>query len=264
MTSFVRGVLRLVAASLVVAGLATTAATASGAASGPAITVTPSTGLHNREIVKISGSGFSKNTDLAIVECNPSVFGGSPKACDAAGSIQLKTGSGGSFPATNFTVLAGKVGDSVCGTNAANATCYIFVSPPNNTSFANVGDATIKFTVPSIAVKPASKLHGGEVVSVTGQGFSAKVALDITECTPALLSGTSTTNACTTKHMVAVTATAAGRFGPTTFKVVSGKVGKGNCGTTAKTLTCYVRVAPAKATGLNIATAAVKFSMPAM
>jgi hypothetical protein len=264
MTRFVRSGLRLAAASLVVAGLVATAAASSEAASSPSITVSPNTGLHNKQVVKISGSGFSKNTDLAIVECNPSVFSANPKACNAAGAIQLKTGSGGSFPATNFTVVAGKVGDGQCGTSPSTATCYIFASPPNNTSFANVGDSTIKFTVTTIAVKPSTKLHGGEAVSVTGQGFSARVALDITECTPAVLNGASTKTACTKKHMVAVTATAAGRLGPTTFKVVSGQVGNGNCGTTAKTLTCYIRVAPVKVTGINVATAAVKFALPTM
>jgi hypothetical protein len=262
MTRFVRGALRLAAASLVVAGLVTTTAVASEALSLPSITVSPSAGLHNGQVVKISGSGFPKNTDLAVVECNPTVFTGSPKACNAAGAIQLKTGSGGSFPATNFTVVAGKVGDGSCGTKAADATCYIFVSPPKNTSFTNVGDSTLKFSV--IAVKPSANLHGGAAVSLSGQGFSAKVALDVTECTPAILTGASSTTACTTKHMVAVTASAAGGFGPTTFKVVSGKVGNGNCGTTARTLTCYVRVAPAKARGLNVATAAVKFMLPTM
>jgi hypothetical protein len=80
-----------------------------------------------------------------------------------------------------------------------------------------------------------------------------------------VLTGASPKTVCTKKHMVAVTTTSAGRFGPTTFKVVSGKVGNGNCGTTARTLTCYVRVSPVRATTVvNTAVTQIKFKMPAM
>ncbi len=53
-----------------------------------------------------------------------------------------------------------------------------------------------------------------------------------------------------------------GTFPKTSFRVITGKVGDGSCGTTTKNLTCYIFVSEPSVTSTVDAHAAIKFAKP--
>jgi hypothetical protein len=54
------------------------------AASGPAITVTPATGLHSQQVVHVSAAGFKPGTLLVVTECADKGTATGPDDCDLA------------------------------------------------------------------------------------------------------------------------------------------------------------------------------------
>ena len=109
------------------------AATASGAATTPKLSVSPSTGLTKGEAVKVTGSGFAKSSIGNILECNddpaqPTVALGSPVnssvpvSCIAPSLSKLvSTDKNGNVSAT-FDVLTGTTGPP-CGPSPDAVTC---------------------------------------------------------------------------------------------------------------------------------------------
>ncbi len=99
--------MRIIASlTLLLLALGTTAVQAS-APSGT-ITVTPSTGLVDGQTVQVSGSGFQKNLDLAIIECGPvqPFPARSPwrSATCTYYAVTVTTDANGNFAAQAFTV----------------------------------------------------------------------------------------------------------------------------------------------------------------
>lgn len=89
------------------------------AASGPKLTVTPSTGLHNGEKVKVSGTGFKAGDSVYIVECLVTAKGESN--CNILNTVPATISKTGVLPKSTFKVTTGKIGNGKCGTTAANA-----------------------------------------------------------------------------------------------------------------------------------------------
>ena len=106
---------------------------------------------------------------------------------------------------------------------------------------ANVGGASASASTarPHIVVTPAVGLHNGEIVKVRGAGFKPKDSVFIVEC----LATAKGQAQCNISTVVAVTINAKGLLPLTKFKVRTGKVGSGTCGTTVKNLrACAVSV----------------------
>jgi neocarzinostatin family protein len=105
-----------------VAALALTLSGALGGASAgaatPKLVVTPSTGLHNGEKVKVSGSGFKPGDHVYIVECLAKASGESN--CNILNTIPATISKTGKLPLTTFKVTTGKIGNGTCGTKATN------------------------------------------------------------------------------------------------------------------------------------------------
>ncbi len=107
-----------------------------------------------------------------------------------------------------------------------------------------------------ITVRPAIALRNGEVVRVQGAGFKAHETVYLVECL-AVAQGQSQ---CDIMTATPATTTARGVLPVTRFKVHTGKIGKGRCGTTPRNLAaCAISVGTA--TGKDTASARIRFRL---
>lgn len=112
-----------VALSVVVA-VATMTSPALAATHLPALKVTPSTNLVNKQKVQLTGTAFPKKKKVYAVECLSTATGLS--GCDVAHRATFTTTSTGTMPKKFFfTVHTGKIGTGksagTCGTTKKNA-----------------------------------------------------------------------------------------------------------------------------------------------
>ncbi|MGH3732098.1 MAG: neocarzinostatin apoprotein domain-containing protein [Acidimicrobiales bacterium] len=92
---------------------------------------------------------------------------------------------------------------------------------------------------PKLVVTPSTNLHNGEAVKVSGTGFKAGDAVYIVEC---LYTAKGESN-CNILNTVPATISKSGALPASRFKVATGKIGNGKCGTTTKNLRdCAVSV----------------------
>jgi len=87
-------------------------------------------------------------------------------------------------------------------------------------------------TVPKLVVTPSTGLHNHTVVTVSGTGFKHHDTVYITECQVSAKGEAG----CDIFTAVPVKISATGVMPKTKFKVVTGTVGNGRCGTTATNL----------------------------
>ncbi len=101
-------------------------------ASGPHLSVSPSSGLHSGQVVHLTGTGFpthagGKPVSYFVTECNGKVSGSlslkDEPYCALSLAKAIKVRPGGTF-STTFTVKEGKVGNGTCG---AGAHCVVGV-----------------------------------------------------------------------------------------------------------------------------------------
>lgn len=93
--------------------------------------------------------------------------------------------------------------------------------------------------VPKVVVTPSTKLHSGESVKVTGSGFKPGDSVYVVEC----LFSAKGAAGCNTLGAIPKTISATGRLPKTTFKVITGKIGNGKCGTKTSNLkNCAISV----------------------
>jgi hypothetical protein len=244
MTSIAIGVLAL--GGLASLGVAT------ASAAGPAITVTPNTGLTAGQSVSIVGSGYTPGLTLFAVECLATAT--SITGCDTATATPVTESSTGTFTQA-FTVVTGTVGSGTCGTMSTDLTCIIEVADQAQT---NTAAAPITFALPTptttttappvkigprrFHVAPVTRLKNGSSVKVWGTGFKPHDQVYVVEC----LATSKSQAGCDLKTLHPVKITATGVLPAFHFKVVAGKIGTGSCGTTAKNLkSCALSVANA-------------------
>jgi hypothetical protein len=92
-------------------------------------------------------------------------------------------------------------------------------------------------TVPKLVVVPSTNLHNGEKVRVTGSGFTPGDSVYVVEC----LASAKGAAGCNTLGATPATISATGLLPKTSFKVITGKIGNGKCGTKASNLkTCAI------------------------
>ncbi len=164
--------------------------------------------------------------------------------------------SSGTFTAS-FSVITGTIGDGTCGTSAADSLCFVAIG---TTSDALVVDASIAFAGgPGVSLTPSTGLSNSQSVTVAGTGFTAGDTVYAVECL-----ATATTEAgCDTSTALPMTVSSTGMLPSTYFKVVTGKIGTGSCGTTvANYADCIVEVANAGGTDRGVAT--IDFVAPAV
>jgi hypothetical protein len=120
----------------------------------------------------------------------------------------------------------------------------------------NVGGASAAAT-PKLVVTPSTGLKNHSTVTVSGTGFKAKDQVYITEC-QANAKGES---GCDIDTATPVTITSAGILPKTKFKVVTGTIGNGKCGTAASNLR-KCAVSAGNASGKDSAVFKIVFAAP--
>ena len=233
----------IAAMAMVVGVMATVGAIGAGATSAavPTITVTPSSGLTNGQEISITGSGFSANeSSLVAVECNGSAL--TEAGCNVSAPAPLTVSATGTIAATNFYVATGTIGNGTCGTSTTDATCII--SGGSIATGSLVTFTTISFASgPGLTVSPSIGLANGQAVTLTGSNFTAGDTVYAVEC----LATATTPAGCDTAGATPITASSTGALPSTSFKVVTGTVGNGTCGTSATNFNgCIIEVANAK------------------
>lgn len=226
-------------------------ATTNASAAGATIQATPNTALANGQTVMVSGSGFVPNETIYVIEC---VAGSQTSAtCDlnsAAGPFT--TDASGNLASSPFKVVTGTVvGNVTCGTSASDlSNCEISAGTIAGTdttttpiTFA-LPTTTTTTTVPKVyhphvSVAPSRSLKNGQKVRVSGHGFKPGDHVYIVECLSSV-TGSAQCDLATTKPE---TITAGGVLPTANFKVLTGKIGTGKCGTKASNLKgCVISV----------------------
>ena len=203
------------------------------------VTVTPSTALVGGQKVSVSGFGFSPNDSVNIVQCLATAT--TEAGCNIGGAVLgLTTDNSGNLAPTNFTIASGAIGNGTCSSSKNPNGCVIEVS-----NLANTDDAAaqIAFLPPrAIKVTPSKNLKNKQTIKVSGAGFTPGDHVYLVEC----LVGSTSPSKCDLKTLKAATIAADGTLKTTSFKVVTGKVGTGTCGTTKSNLKkCDISVANA-------------------
>ncbi len=228
----------------------------------PVLTVTPNTDLANGQTVQLSGTGFPpSSTTLVALECNKN--GTTVIDCDINNLSPVTVDASGNLTGT-FTVKTGTIGSTTCGTSAADASnCAVIIG--DSSTYTLEANAVITFasgstgttttttqpttttTQPTtgprrLKVAPSTNLRNGQSVKISGSGFKAGDQLYAVEC----VVGAKGQSGCNMATLKAVKANASGAFGPVAFKVRTGKVGNGVCGTTkANKKHCTISIANA-------------------
>ena len=110
--------------------------TSASAASSPVIKVAPAKALKNGQKIMISGSGFTPNDNVYVIECLANAKGQAD--CNTIGAVPATIDAKGKLHATAFAVATGTIGSKKCGTTKANASaCDISVGN------ATGGDSTV-------------------------------------------------------------------------------------------------------------------------
>jgi hypothetical protein len=110
---------------------------------------------------------------------------------------------------------------------------------------------------PKLVVTPSTGLTNGKSVFVSGTGFKPKDQVYITEC----LATAKGEAQCDINTATPVTISATGVLKKTKFRLVTGKIGSGKCGTTAANLhSCAVSVG--NIAGKDTASKAIVFALP--
>jgi hypothetical protein len=237
--------------ALALGGLASLGVATASAAT-PAITVTPNTALTGGETVSVVGSGYTPGLTLFAIECLATAT--SITGCDTASATPVTESATGTFTQP-FIVVTGTVGSGTCGTTSTDLTCIVEVADQaqTNTAAAPITFATpvattttttppVKIGPRRFHVAPVKNLRNGSKVRVSGTGFKPGDQVYVIECL-----ATSTSEAgCDLKTLHPVKITAKGVLSAFNFKVVTGKIGTGTCGTKASNLkSCSISVANA-------------------
>jgi hypothetical protein len=190
-------------------------------AAAPAITVSPTTGLLDGQLLTVTASGYAPNTEGGPVECNDAP--GQPTVEEAGFAIPVSCdvpSFGASYPFnipevdgfsptgtlnTSFVVHTGVVGPPILGIDSAGhnsaADAALYPCPPTLAQQAagdicklTVGDsdgnsAALPLTFaspitasPTVTAAPATNLSSGETVQLTGSGFTPDSPWLAVEC----------------------------------------------------------------------------------
>jgi hypothetical protein len=247
------------AVALIMGGMAFFGAFGAEASSTPTITITPNSGLANAQSVQVTGSGFTPNQGLgsmAAVECIATAT--TSAGCDTTDYVLVTSDASGNV-SFHFSVRTGTIGNGTCGTSATDATCLISVGTVSTQT--TLAAATITFAVggsttttttptttttvpssnkPSVQVTSLSALSNGTSVSITGANFTPGDSVYAVEC---LATATSAAG-CDAATATPITVNSDGTLPGTKFKVVTGTIGTGKCGTSSSNLSsCVIEVA---------------------
>ena len=146
------------------------------------IAVSPSTGLRAGDPLSVSGSGFPAHQPVLIAEC--AIGATSLAQCDRASAKTVLAQASGVLPATVMIAATGKFGTRTCGTTVHDlAGCEVHVS---NGTFAHATIVSLTFASAVLGrqffVTPSNGLKNGDVVTLSGRGFTPHDRVYFAEC----------------------------------------------------------------------------------
>ena len=150
-----------------------------------------------------------------------------------------------------------RVGDNVISTRTIRVVAVAALLSTGIITSGLVNITSASAATPKLVVTPSTGLTNHKTVTVSGTGFKAKDQVYITEC-QATAKGEA---GCDIFLAVPVKITAAGVLPKTKFKVATGTIGNGKCGTVAANLKkCAVSVG--NASGGDSAVFKIVFAAP--
>jgi hypothetical protein len=179
----VRVWMTLVAVTAATAGSMLAGPSANAAAALPVVKVSPSTGLADLQQVTVTGTGFSPNVQIGVIECRPGAL--SEPDCDLSTVVLVQADKHGAFTLKRsvrrlITVASSKID---C---ADAAGCIVGAGNVGNLEQANgqtiFFDPKIPPKVPKITVTPNTKLIDHQLIGVTGKGFAPSTSVSVAEC----------------------------------------------------------------------------------
>jgi hypothetical protein len=186
----------------------------------PTLIVTPHTNLADHQLVDVEGTGFAPESNVEVQQCVtqplPDGFG---LACDYATSRYLTVADDGTFSAAQFalervqqafTKTGNQTVDCATGPDVCDieATTYGFGNPTTLHAPLTFNPA-LPLVSASAHASPANGLHDLDEITITGDGFTPGVAVNIQQCTN---STPSEYPACDYTHGRSVTAGFHGEF----------------------------------------------------
>ena len=165
--------------------VANTASQLAAATGRPSAAAVPNTNLATGQIITVSGSGFSPNATIAVIECDSSPTG--PADCDLSTDLYVQATTAGTF-ITYYTaqriITVSSRGRIDCAQPLA---CVLGVG-----NLANMPQGTlvpIAFdpnapppAPPSASAVPSSGLVSGQIITVSGSGFNPSATIAVLEC----------------------------------------------------------------------------------
>lgn len=139
--------------------------------------IAPRTGLKDRQLVNLTGGGFSPNATVYVSECTSADPSKATQACDFNHIKTISTDANGAFPATSFQVHTGVVGSDGSQCKAGGSCIIAGTDNVLNPTSGHLGGATVQFASlkPLSVAAHASVKHiaKGKTFKVAGKATSA-------------------------------------------------------------------------------------------
>jgi hypothetical protein len=144
----------------------------------PAITVTPSTGLVDGQLVRVEGTGFNPGSTVYVGACPPGAT--DPFSCDLSNVVTTAADASGGF---SVDFRAYRFLDTAGGVDCVDVTCLIGATDLGAlTALTEIHFADAPDPVLTLDVSPDTDLSVGDTVTVTGSGFSPFVSVTLRMC----------------------------------------------------------------------------------
>ena len=178
---------RSVVVGVILAVMATVAAPASAQAAAQ-VTVTPSSGLLDAQVVTVSGSGFAPNGTAYVSMCLP----GATDAfdCDSRQYPSVPIDAAGSFTVQYRVIrfVRAAFDTTTPPTDCAVAACTIgaadFLTGTGTVVYTPVDFADVPRVPPEVTLTPDTGLVDGQTVRVEGTGFRPGETVALRQCPP--------------------------------------------------------------------------------
>jgi len=146
---------------------------------GPPVSVTPKTGLTDRQAVAVAGSGFPGGDRIAIVPCrNAATF--TPGDCDTTAPVTFLADGNGAF-SQPYSVpqffLPGRSGTVDCGTSTP--TCVLAIVDYDDSTIATF----IPVTFATHGPNPVATIRSRAITEPTGASHSTKIDIQLSVAT---------------------------------------------------------------------------------
>ncbi|MGZ4714735.1 MAG: neocarzinostatin apoprotein domain-containing protein [Acidimicrobiia bacterium] len=212
----------------------------------PTATATPDHDLGYRQVVTLAGSGFAPG-DVSVTECAD--LGTDPlesfTVCGATGTATADAGGN-----LTGTYRAGRIltdgYDPPVDCSTSFGRCFLVIGSSSYDPFALTAQVPLGFDPGSVApppppvvVDPSTHLHDGQVVDVSGSGFTPNVQIGIAFCT----AGTQSLGSCDLSQSTILNADDRGAFATTTAVHATIQTDGGPVDCTAAPGTCVLGVA---------------------